>query len=155
MKLSEYSTEELKRLVACEWRPGEYVQTDSRRHPVLACRERDDLALHCVSRYGTLGRMCDEVYIGPRRVTSFTDHTPLDPPETEMAAELRRRERPVVSNRTHGRRKAMMARMAAALLDEVDARLLRTGYGYNQDVVVGVTADGKVLFESPNNVELL
>ena len=157
MKLSEYATEELKRLVAGEWRSGEYVQPrqDIPAYVVLVCRDGGVGPLCAVSRQGTLSDWRSMVTIAARRVTSFTDVTPLDPTPTEMADELRWRERPVVSNREHAGRKAKMWGCEVVILMEPDACALRMFYKYSDEIVVGVSPTGVTTFSKPDRVELL
>lgn len=100
MKLSDYTTEELKRLTTlteATAKPSEFIRDEA--GGITLRVDNGAVSAKGVHR----SYLCKN--LKERRVTSFTDPTELDPPQAEMLAELERRERPVLSNATHAGRR--------------------------------------------------
>lgn len=161
-RLSDYTTEELTRLTTlstAKAKRGEYIRDYD--GTVLL---RTELV---ASDYGALVEADGECWSDdgftdqPRRVTSFTDPTELDPPQTDMLAELERRRRPVVSNAAHAGRRVttIYGGSPRILLDATSAQRMQKGWeadGYDSQYVWAVYPDtGIVVGNKPDQWQLL
>lgn len=155
-KLSDYTTDELTRLTTLTedtLKQGEYGKPSASRIGVALRLEDGQVAFHDGScRHA-------QPYAPIRRVTSFTDPTELDPPQADMLAELRRRERPMPNNVEHGGRKVKTwDDRIHTLLDAESAARHQKGWeaeGFEGQFVWAVNARGHILGHYARDWELL
>lgn len=147
MQLKDYSTEELERLTTlteATAKPGEYCRRWGFTLLRLADGQMSD----------ALGNVASPL-VNPleRRVRSFTDPTELDPPQSEMLAELERRWKPVISNKTHaGRHVRSGSGDTGVVVSEWAARRL---YPSATNSVVWVDQNGSARILCMGSLELL
>lgn len=149
-----YSTDELKRLTGLDRRSnlkaGEFVAYEN-AHVVVFCIAGTmgvDFVTSQGYKYTPAG-----TFSLLQRVKSFTDNTRIDPLQSEMLAELTRRERdPKVSNSRHGGRRVRTTRVGTSglVLNQRGNDLLRTTDGNypwldrDDELVFYVTDDGVI-----------
>lgn len=154
-KLSDYTTDELRRLTTLTGataKVGEYVL----QHGVVELRTDTRLVCDDGSETTVLNS-CGGL---ERRVKSFCDPTELDPPQADMLAELRRRERPMPNNVEHGGRRVRSVNSGKifTLLTEDSARRQQKGWeadGFRTQYVWAVDGNGRITGNPSDQWELL